>query len=71
MAALNQDETTDMRTLMALLDRIQRRGYTPPTDSTDEARSLMSDEDRYIGGQLELQRRRLHMLIQKKGYYPK
>lgn len=70
MAALNQRETQDLRDLLGLLNTIQRRGYTPPPDSTVEAIAAMPPDDRTIGNALNLYRRRVHTLIQRKGYYP-
>lgn len=61
MAALNKDETEDLRKIQALLDHVRKNGFTPDEQPSNQR----------LANQLELARRRLHTLVTMKGYYPK
>jgi hypothetical protein len=59
MAALNQQETENLRDVMKIVDAVLREGFDPnePLDSL-KRQSIVSAKNK------------LHNVIQKKGYYP-
>lgn len=69
MAALNKQETEDLRKITNMIRFIQLNGYLPLKEGDE--RKDRRPSDAHLDPQLELARRRLHTLVTMKGYYPK